>query len=901
MSTIPASGGDGLTSAHDIGFHYGTIIFHCLLGCVAYLARSIPFPYELLVQVPLTALIARKTAHRWPGQVSFIVFGLLGFMLLFLPPSVQTPLLVGVNLFVARLSVQLRDWVLCDEPPEKYTADLNYGLWCVGCYVAPVVFWFYVWSTPAFLYRLVVSIFWRPWFIVPGIVLAVLNRERIQSHIPAVRRYLIASLASTQRFLIWAIQRLSNQLFGSPTHHWWHHAEIDGSMSKEEQYKIQHARYCSEKWRLSTDDSGPRQIRLLRLHRRQPFGNVTASMERHAVSSLPPYDTISYCWGDDKLTHRVLVDGQYLFVTKNAYEILHARSSYFRERIMWIDGLCIDQTKYKDADGRYHDQAEKASQIKLMREIYRRSARTIVWLGFSNTSYYVIDILYRIFLAKFRYQLDDQEMHDHFGKERGSIEMQAFIDLLSHQWFTRVWVIQEVVVPRLVHVIYGGQYLHWDIVAAAIEAFSTPQTLVLLTLKQDETGEPMVPVSEEDSVSRFILSRISNMQAPPGGIEFGNQMNHLRERVHGGGETFGSNQALGGLPLHKLLFNCCWSTATQPKDKVFALLGLAVPSPPPGLEDMYNKETKDIYTNVARAILNDDYMGWALPIAGTGSFIPPRVLIADDNNSSEEQTRLPGIPSWVPDWSQAPPSNQLTEGEGNYPYAAGIVPDPPPLIVTNNRLHIKGIHAGTIKRLASHCFRLKSGASPFSFDKIRRMGDQLEEIRRMTADTEQATLWRTLVGDKSNYGIRPAPAAWEEHYKAILAVLDARRSVGDAAIAANPGAFLTGHLAAIIESNPAGNAVEFTTRLGNVCKGRRFAVMADGSIGWVPSECMEGDAVFVFLGAQVPYALKRVETRGSSGGSTEYELLGECYVHGLMGGEALRAGSRTVVEDVVLH
>lgn len=78
---------------------------------------------------------------------------------------------------------------------------------------------------------------------------------------------------------------------------------------------------------------------------------------------------------------------------------------------------------------------------------------------------------------------------------------------------------------------------------------------------------------------------------------------------------------------------------------------------------------------------------------------------------------------------------------------------------------------------------------------------------------------------------------------------------------------------------------------------RRLCVTEDGAIwGAAPSNTVPGDQVFVLLGCSVPVVL-----RWSS--DNEYRLVGECYCHGMMDGEALRLGDErsSSVRDIVLR
>ncbi len=63
------------------------------------------------------------------------------------------------------------------------------------------------------------------------------------------------------------------------------------------------------------------------------------------------------------------------------------------------------------------------------------------------------------------------------------------------------------------------------------------------------------------------------------------------------------------------------------------------------------------------------------------------------------------------------------------------------------------------------------------------------------------------------------------------------------------------------------------------CRGRRFGVTKRGY--WVlgPGALAEGDIVCVLLGGKTPFCLRHYER--------DHVLVGECYVHGLMNGEAI--------------
>jgi hypothetical protein len=67
---------------------------------------------------------------------------------------------------------------------------------------------------------------------------------------------------------------------------------------------------------------------------------------------------------------------------------------------------------------------------------------------------------------------------------------------------------------------------------------------------------------------------------------------------------------------------------------------------------------------------------------------------------------------------------------------------------------------------------------------------------------------------------------------------------------------------------------------------RRFCVTAQGRLGVVPCNTRDGDIVAVLYGAQVPFIIRPKK----SAKEIQYELVGECYIHGLMDGEAFMLG-----------
>ncbi|KAE9378296.1 hypothetical protein N431DRAFT_435446 [Stipitochalara longipes BDJ] len=67
------------------------------------------------------------------------------------------------------------------------------------------------------------------------------------------------------------------------------------------------------------------------------------------------------------------------------------------------------------------------------------------------------------------------------------------------------------------------------------------------------------------------------------------------------------------------------------------------------------------------------------------------------------------------------------------------------------------------------------------------------------------------------------------------------------------------------------------------CCGRRFFVTKKGYFGIGPAELAEGDQIYILAGGKVPLVLRPL----SESQPNTFELVGDCYTHGVMDGEAV--------------
>jgi hypothetical protein len=92
------------------------------------------------------------------------------------------------------------------------------------------------------------------------------------------------------------------------------------------------------------------------------------------LEDIITYEALSYTWGDLELSSTVELNGCLMGVTWNLWTALQHLRMTDRDRVLWVDALCIDQTNL----------AERGHQVAQMGDIYRRADRVIIWLGLAS-------------------------------------------------------------------------------------------------------------------------------------------------------------------------------------------------------------------------------------------------------------------------------------------------------------------------------------------------------------------------------------------------------------------------------------------------------------------------------------------------------------------------------------
>ncbi|KAF7188260.1 Ankyrin-1 [Pseudocercospora fuligena] len=198
-------------------------------------------------------------------------------------------------------------------------------------------------------------------------------------------------------------------------------------------------------------DKNRHEIRLMRVI---PSGNskdIMCQLDTFDLESAPLYTALSYEWGHLTDQRQIVVNGLTLLVRHNLWNFLHHRGGTGDFAWIWIDALCINQS----------DLAERSDQVAFMAKIYFRAERVLAWLGIPT---YEVQLAFRLLTRP----------HPASGHSRLSRdELMAVRSICEVTYWSRLWVLQELVLARNIMLCVGGGTLPWSALAVALADIET--------------------------------------------------------------------------------------------------------------------------------------------------------------------------------------------------------------------------------------------------------------------------------------------------------------------------------------------------------------------------------------------------------------------------------------------
>lgn len=174
--------------------------------------------------------------------------------------------------------------------------------------------------------------------------------------------------------------------------------------------------------------------------------NVTADSAGDGATN---FAAVSYEWGRSEVVHSIKIDGHECRIRMNLMLFLKALPSLKSKQKdlpsrFWIDSICIDQGK----------SSEKTCQISLLHAIYSSAKCVISWLG----------------PAEDRSNLAMQHLT---GIKTAGYAVDA---LLNRSYWTRLWMVQEVVLGRIWRIACGSHVVNTDCLIQLIYSIQPPNS-----------------------------------------------------------------------------------------------------------------------------------------------------------------------------------------------------------------------------------------------------------------------------------------------------------------------------------------------------------------------------------------------------------------------------------------
>lgn len=570
----------------------------------------------------------------------------------------------------------------------------------------------------------------------------------------------------------------------------------------------------------------PGQIRLL--HIAPGDGpRITCTTSIVPLNSAPPYDALSYTWGLPNPSQEIELCGEACQIRSNLQSALQNLRHKDQEQTIWIDAICINQ----------NDDAERTSQVKMMADIYLRARHVYIWIGdeteFDHMAFALLEQLNDVFKQHGRIDLDFQQeasevkMNPGFGlPNTDAQDWVALGRLFRRPYFERVWVIQEVVRATMAVLVCGSLRINWEVVNKLARSLRKGGSLG--TLEYEEYAPGIVSV---------------------------NAMAELKET---------------SISLLPLLVKTRGYKSTESVDKLFAVMNLAS-SQNVGIKVDYSMPALEVWERLAIYELSVQKNLLSLSNAGL--------------DSSSQQ-------SWVPDWSLTAEHRGCLALYGMEHFKAsgetilslsvsddlqilkitGFIVDSTAVVAPNiykysSAKEISGPLVNiTEEEDAARSFKImtelqniaKIAASAFKYDEGQSR--ELELIRTLGCDILATGEPVDIASADKVYRYWAKTATYYPF--GVQTDIETKKRELDALLPTD-----------IQTESFMHSFVLFDT-------GRSLCTTTSGDLGRVPFGTKPGDLICIFKGGIVPYLL-RLE-------NGYYKLIGECFINGIMYGEAMK-------------
>ena len=575
--------------------------------------------------------------------------------------------------------------------------------------------------------------------------------------------------------------------------------------------------------RLTHDDS----IRLLTIVPGSRSEDLLVEIKEKRLQENLVYEAISYVWGiqDFSATIRVSQEGSKFRTSRTIAAALKQLRNPHDARMVWIDAICIDQTK----------EEEKGHQVQLMSRIYSNATQVLIWLGESSTETPAAFAC----LAKLADRADALEMQwDPNGFNLNGPQTLAWsseeaattsedgaqghiFTVLRSPWFHRLWIIQEILLAKEAIVICGTNAISWTRFARAMRLLTAAYT----------AADAWESISKQDQVNLLKAGNITETRA-----EFRSWASPNNMVVDPWSHSF-----ILGI-YERFRDQLC----RDDRDRVYGFLALRGPEHSLKFSPNYTWTIAQTYKEFAISVILAKGGGHILDSAGLWQ----REVSFPEKNISNPHY----LPSWAPELRTRKVTSSLPVNlrAKNFETASkwdGVID----LSRRNeNILLFKGDIFDDLLVLIKLGPGLTGSAN--AVEQLKRSYESLELESYPTGEDGLHALLRTLVMGADDLSIEQLLELWVGYN----AVLHADVELKD------------------LDQSVILQFAKLNNRMVDVFALDGLVVTNQGFFGVVPHATNLSDRIAIISGRETPVVVRWVEEHGA------YHLIGPCYIHGLM-------------------
>lgn len=204
----------------------------------------------------------------------------------------------------------------------------------------------------------------------------------------------------------------------------------------------------------------PGEIRCFVLDPGLDAETLSCTLEVYQLADNPPYEAISYVWGEPRRRHKIKCDGHRMFITPNLRDALRQCRLADRKRVLWADSVCINQD----------DNEEKSQQVSVMGKIYSQAVKVLICFSPDQTggcAQQAHDFLHDVnntferTLEGISGDWDSFPMPEDDEPLISDPRWSSWDSLVSQPWFKRGWVVQEAGLAKDALLLWGRARIHW--------------------------------------------------------------------------------------------------------------------------------------------------------------------------------------------------------------------------------------------------------------------------------------------------------------------------------------------------------------------------------------------------------------------------------------------------------